>query len=359
MAVMKRAASSTMPAGLVGARRIVVFRGLRLGEVLCAVPAWRALRAACPGAEISWVGLPWAAELARRLPMIDHFIPFPSALGRPGDAPDPHAWPGFLATLRAQHFDWALQMHGDGLVSNPVVAQFGAAHLAGFVPRRRSRFPAAVRVPWPHRGHEIDRLLTFTDALGCPRQGRHIEFPLQEADRAALLQAWPAQAPPLAEAQLVCVHVGAPVPSRRWSLLRFAQVADRLAEQGRTVVLTAAPAATELAAAVQRAMHRPAVNLAGRTTLWTLGALIERMRLVVCGSDTGVSHIAAALHVPSVVMGGAPGPAWGALDTTLHPVLWRDLPCRRCAHAQCPLGRDCARAITADAVWREVSWKLA
>jgi ADP-heptose:LPS heptosyltransferase len=323
-------------------QRIAVFRALVLGDMLCALPALRALRHACPDADITLVGLPWAREFARRVPQIDGFIEFPGYPGLPEQAPELAALPGFLAHMQSQRFDLLLQMHGSGGIVNPLVAACGARHVAGFVEPGGWCAEPALHTSWPETGHEIERLLRLTDHLGMARRGLQLEFPLAPADRAGLQRLWPA----MHEAPYVCVHAGAQLPSRRWPPERFAAVADRLAQQGLGIVLTGTAAEAGLAARVERAMAAPAVDLVGRTSLWTLGALVAGARLVVC-NDTGVSHIAAALGTPSVVVScGADVARWAPLERERHTVLWEPMPCRPCSHVQCPYEHGCATGIT-------------
>jgi len=330
--------------------RIAVFRALMLGDMLCAVPALRALRAAFRDAAITWIGLEPTRPMAQRLPhLVDDFIALPGFPGLPEVPVDADALPGFFAAVRARRFDLALQMHGSGRVVNPLVAAFGAHHCAGFfddeaaVPRRDE--PLFVR--WPTVGHEIERMLVLTDHLGVPRRGTVLEFPLGAADRDELAAAWPAAG---GEPRYVCIHVGAQLPSRRWPVERFAAVADAVAATGRAVVLTGSAGEAGLVDEVVRRMRRRAVNLAGKTTLGALGALIAAADALVC-NDTSVSHIAAALGCPSVVVScGADVARWAPLDASRHRVLWQALPCRPCAYAECPIGHPCAQAVSADAV---------
>jgi len=328
--------------------RIAVFRALVLGDLLCALPALRALRCAHPGARITLVGLPWAREWVERSEAIDDFIEFPGHPELPERSCDVRAWPAFLEEVQARRFDLALQLHGSGAIVNTIVALFGARRTAGFAGEDAWR-PAADEpwyAPWPDRGHEITRLLALTDWLGLPRAGTSLEFPVNAADRDALRATWPEWG----TRPYAVVHAGAQLASRRWPIERFAAVAERLVERGLEVVLTGTASESELVARLSAAIAYPTVNLAGRTSLWTLGALIEGAAHLVC-NDTGVSHVAAALGTPSVVVSsGGDAMRWAPLDGTRHTVLWHPLPCRPCAHAVCPIGQDCARAIGVDEV---------
>ena len=327
--------------------RIAVFRALVLGDLLCATPALRALKAAWPNAELMLIGLPGAQELAARLPQVDRFEPFCGFPGLPERRPDLDALPALITRLRARPADLLVQLHGSGGIVNPLLACFGARRVAGFVDPGEYCAEPALHTVWPRTGHEIARLLHLIDSLGLPRCGRHLDFPVQQQDRRALADAVPELG---LGAPIACVHVGAQLPSRRWLPERFAAVADRLAAAGFRVVLTGTPDEAPLIRTVQQHMRSAALDLGGRTTLWTLGALLERARLLVC-NDTGVQHVAAALGTPSIaVSSGADVARWAPLDATRHRVLWADAACRPCGHRECPTAHECARGVSVDAV---------
>jgi ADP-heptose:LPS heptosyltransferase len=328
-------------------QRIGVFRALVLGDLLCAVPALRALKTAWPQCELTLIGLPWAEEFAQRLKYVDRFIEFPGFPGLPETIADLAALPDFLSRMQQERFDLLLQMHGSGDIVNPLLAACGARHCAGFVESGGYAPEPALFAPWPTEGHEIERLLRLVDHLGIPRQGSALEFPVSDTDRIELAGVWPGA---YGTQPYVCVHAGAQLPSRRWPADRFAQVADEMVERGCTVVLTGTASEAALAAEVEQAMHNPAVNLAGKTNLWTLGALIERSRMLIC-NDTGVSHIAAALGTLSVVISsGDDVSRWAPLNHALHHVLWQPMPRGPGDFVESPDEHGCAQAISAEMV---------
>jgi ADP-heptose:LPS heptosyltransferase len=323
---------------------VAVFRALQLGDLLCAVPALRALRHGRPGARIALIGLPWARAFVERFSRyVDQFLEFPGHPQLPERADEFGRLEAFLEDARERHFDLALQLHGSGEVTNPLLAQLGARQLAGFRPPGAPT-PQGLFVDWQSREHEIDRGLRLLAALGIPSQGRSLEFPLNPADMEALQR--------LEErfgfdaTQSACVHPGAQLPSRRWPPERFARVADALAAAGLQVVLTGTGAEAGLTRRVAAAMRHPAVDLAGQTSLGSVAALIACARLLVC-NDTGVSHIAAAFGTPSVVICSGSDPArWAPLDRARHRVLWHAVPCRPCGHRECPIAQHpCATGV--------------
>lgn len=57
--------------------KVAPLRASRVGDVLCATPGMRALRAALPGAELTMITLPLLGDLVLRSPHLDGFVAFP------------------------------------------------------------------------------------------------------------------------------------------------------------------------------------------------------------------------------------------------------------------------------------------
>jgi ADP-heptose:LPS heptosyltransferase len=302
-------------------RRIAVVRALPgVGDLLCAVPALRAVRGAHPTAHVTLVGLPTAGWFVDRFPhLVDDLLPVCGVPGLPEVVPDPLAAMEFYATAQACRFDLALQLHGSGVVTNPLTAMLGARRMvATYVDAQWC--PPGVVVSHPAADHEILRLLAVTTAAGCPPAGGDIDLPVHPEERAEARALVGDVTDGLGDpCPYACLHPGASRGSNRWPPDRFARVADRLYEAGMAVVLTGTARERPVVDAVARAMSAPAIDACGRTGVGTLAALFERAALVV-SNDTGAAHVAAAVRAPSVVVfrAGADHDRWAPLDTVRH-----------------------------------------
>jgi len=309
----------------VAPRRAAVLRALPgLGDFLCLVPALRALRAALPPhrTQLLLIGLPANAPLVRRFGhYLDGLLEFPGFPGIPEASLDLGRFGRRLLALQRLHLDVVLQMHGHGGIMNVFDGLVGASLTAGYYLAGNYCPDPETFLPYDETESEVRRWLRLLEALGIPSQGEYLEFPLEAGDQeelAALLRGRD-----LGEGTFVCIHPGARGPARRWDPAHFAAVADALVPLGLDVVLTGTPDEKPLVRAVAGAMRAPVLlDLAGRTSLGSLAALLARARLVIC-NDTGVSHLAAALGTPSVVVFGDPRVAsdprrWAPLDRDRH-----------------------------------------
>lgn len=298
--------------------RIAVFRALSgLGDILCTVPAMRALRAAFPQAEIVLIGLAAIKPLIKRFDKyIDRVLQFPGYPGLPEVPFEQAQIPTFIQTAQNERFDLAIQMHGSGTITNPVTVLLGARYNAGFfLPDQycpdEKRF-----LPYITEESEVLRYLRLLELLGVPAQGTDLEFPVYESDQHSL-----EEIDEYAGDGYVCVHPGASTASRCWQPEKFAMVADAIAAMGYSIVLTGSAAEVELTTTVASLMKANSINLAGRTSLGVLAALLKQASLLIC-NDTGVSHLAAALQVKSVVIFTQSDPKrWAPLNQDRHRVV--------------------------------------
>ncbi|MDQ4036818.1 MAG: glycosyltransferase family 9 protein [Actinomycetota bacterium] len=271
--------------------RLVVLRALGLGDLVSAVPALRAIRAARPDHEILLATPQHFEPLLRLADAVDRVLP---AAGL-----QPLRWMGPPP-------DVAVNLHGRGPQSHRLLADVHPGELLAF------RCPAAGHEgpDWNSAEHEVQRWCRLVQqGWSCPADPADLRLrPPRSAD---------------ADAAAVVVHPGAAFPARRWPPERFAEVARWADQRGLPVRITGSTDEVDIARGVARmAGLEEAALVAGRTSIRALAELVSTARLVVSG-DTGIAHLAFAFGTPSVTMYGPTSPElWGPPQAGPHVALW-------------------------------------
>lgn len=325
-------------------RKIALLRALYLGDMLLAVPAFRALRQRFPHAEITLIGLPWARTFVQRYHMyLDRLVEFPGFPGLCEVEVCQERTAAFCAAQRAYHYDLVLQMHGRGPASNLFVGELGGALSAGYYGQgeEESARRLSISIPYPEHQHEIYRNLGLAALMGCQALDPQLEFPLWKQDRAEIESLFQDSQHPW-----IGLHPGAKYASRRWPATYFAALADELARcLDAHIVLTGSASEQSIVQQVIRHMHTRPINLAGQTSLGGLAALIARLDLFV-SNDTGPAHLAYALATPSITLfGPSDYQRWRPLEQKRHLTLRVPLVCSPCTYEFCPIDHGCLRGI--------------
>src|SRR5690606_12744344 len=198
----------------------------------------------------------------------------------------------FLTAAAQERFDLAIQMHGGGKNSNPLVDALGARVTAGL--RTPDAPPLDRWLRYVHFQPEVHRHLETVALVGAT--------PVTLAPRVRLADGDLAEAHAVAGAPSqprVALHPGARDPRRRWPAERFATIADRLTERGYEVVVTGGPGEADLVRDVGAAATHPVRILAGTLSLAGLTGLYAECAAVIA-NDTGPLHLATALGTPTV-----------------------------------------------------------
>ncbi|OBK73276.1 glycosyltransferase family 9 protein [Mycobacterium sp. 1274761.0] len=186
---------------------------------------------------------------------------------------------------------------------------------------------------------EPQRALSLAAASGCA---------LPAGDDGALRISCPPLPPELERlttTTFVAFHPGAAVPARRPTADRSAAMVEALTRAGHRVIVTGGADETDLTAAVAGEI---AVDLGGRTTLATLGAVFAAARVVVV-PNTGPAHLAAAVGAPVVSLFAPVVPAsqWMPYAQNVIRLGDQNAACQLTRARECPVvGHPCLNGIT-------------
>ena len=289
--------------------RVVCIRPGALGDTLLALPALALLRRGYPAARLIYIGRRDALALIHASGLADRVYPY--------DLPD---WGDLFAAepqataLARETFTHAVVVawlrDEDALVATNLRC-LGAAE-------------AVVASPRPAEGEGIHAALLAVRALGP----LGIAVPTSVAELLPLLPRITPSSDELADAAaawspllahgsgpVVALHPGSGGAEKRWPAEAFAGLVETLAARGMRPLLIEGPQDAEVVRAVLgclSASDTPA-QVVRDLAPGALAALLRRCA-GYAGNDSGVSHLAALLGVPAVVLFGPTSPAqWAPL----------------------------------------------
>jgi ADP-heptose:LPS heptosyltransferase len=327
-------------------QKIVVLRASRIGDFINTIPAFHAIKAHLPGSQLTVITLPMLFDLAARCQAIDRVEAFPGYPGLADQLFAPRQTLDFFSRMQAEEFDFALQMQGSGVNSNPFVLMLAARFTAGFIRPgdRPGRLDAAL--PLPVRGFEVERMLALTTFLGIPPSDPVPSINRKPGDGVVSDKFLAGLPQPF-----IGLHPSARDRTRQWPLERFVEVAGQLRHRfGGTVIILGEERDRSPITAVIEKSGIQFLNLTGQTALDELISVISRLSILIT-NDTGPAHIAYALRIPAVVIFGAGDPtrngptAPGPFEVLAYPVA-----CRPCEYLECPIGYTCLVNIQVDEV---------
>ncbi len=291
--------------------RILVIKLGALGDFVLAFGPFAAIRAAHPEAEITLLTTAPFAELAHAAPWFDRVVV--------DTRPRPWDLPGLLRLRRAlRGFDQVYDLQTSDR-SSWYFSLAGRPNWSGIA--RGCSHPHAN--PGRDAMHTLERQRDQLELAGLSQfptpdlswlhsQDPHAKNPSPPGrglgEGASHAPAHEKKLPhpgPLpggeGEAKAILIPGAAPHrPRKRWPADRFATLASLLADRGLTPIIVGT-AADHPAATTIRAACPLAIDLTGRTSLLQLAQTMATAALAI-GNDTGPTHLAAALGLPTIAL---------------------------------------------------------
>lgn len=275
--------------------RILLSRTDRVGDLILSTPAIASVRRSFPGAHVTLACSRYNSVVAERSPDVDQLVAIPEGV-KPG-----------LFGARFRGVDLAIALAPRDR-DHRIVAATRAPKRVGYTYETRYLARAVLRAmltdvvlsradpttaerhPARVIAHEVDQVLAVVEAAGARTLARDLVLPLTAADRAAV-----ARLP----ADPVVVQLGQRWAEHGSTRASCVQLFRDLRALGRPLLATYGEDGRALGEEVERAGVADVVL--GRLPFHVWAAVFERAACVVT-IDTGATHVASAVRVPTVVL---------------------------------------------------------
>jgi ADP-heptose:LPS heptosyltransferase len=298
--------------------RVLVLRPGAIGDTLITTPALHAIRRRFPSARIDVAGNPAALPLLASSELVDRCIPFD----------DPRVTRLFMPGVPAPDDPFVGLDVAVAWCADPDGSLAGALRARG-----ASRVVVTPSRPPPERPIHVARyLLESLAPLGLAHDGPLDLPPIRTSTGGERQAREEILALGLEGRPFVAIHPGSGSAAKNWPAARFAEVVAALeGDHGLPSLVFGGPADAEVLARLRAAMRTPPRTLLGRP-LPVVAAVLRRARALL-GNDSGLTHLAGLLGLPTLALFGPTDPAhWSPLGPrvrTLRSEPLVDLPAAR------------------------------
>ena len=334
-----------------------------IGDVVLSIPAFRTVRENFPKAKVTVAVRAKAHELITQIPWVDGGIAVNEDRRSPlGELRHQRE---FFSLVRRHRFDLAFDLR-TGTRGAILAFLSGAKERVGFLDPdglwRNRLFTHLYRLEYrlPQHVSAYYSSLLRAHGLTLSEAAPEMRVPPEMRQRAAkILQAEGAPA----ELPVIAIQPFSLWRYKEWDIDKLVLLAKRILANCRaSIAITGSPDERSRAEDIvgRFGPDTPHVyNLAGKTSLGELSALISACRLFI-GLDSAGVHIAAAVGTPTVTIFGPSAPASWAPIGESHAFVQKDLPCVPCRQKGCDgsgISR-CLEELEVDEVWTTVRTQL-
>ncbi len=296
---------SQSPVPLSDVQDILVYGVMGIGNLIMMTPALQALRTGIAEARIVLLADDRASDaVVSGSGLVDEILKLPADFRR-----NPAYIPWICRNVRGKFDLLVIPPHGTAISLLPLTLLSKSPHKVAVTRHHTRRAPLPLvynhRIEIPQLEHESASVARIVEYLGLPVPDLTPQFHITDADRQRTQQHLQQRGLDSRRPRIV-VHVASSDTQtwKRWPRERFAQVCQRLQQDQDAEVLLVGSRAEreEIVAGFSEAVALEAI-VAGELDLKATAALVEDADLVVA-NDSAISHIAAAMGTPVVVVFG-------------------------------------------------------
>jgi predicted lipopolysaccharide heptosyltransferase III len=290
--------------------KILLLQLKRIGDLILTTPAITALRKNYPDAHIT---LAVSNECAELLPAISNVDRVLIARRNLRDF-------AMVSSVAGKKFDYCVDFTRNDRSAFLTLLSGAQKRVASYRVREQSK--ARARVYTDLVGvrvrdmHTIEYNLALLEPIGVRAAS---SAPQLDLPRTAREKAHKVRRDCKITRPYVILHPGSARREKLWEPARWAEVINHFSRNNEfQLILTSGPSADEQThiMAITKRMRRKVIDLAGKTDLLTLAALIGQAQLLVT-VDSAPVHLAAATHTPQVILFGPTNPFhWRPMDSS-------------------------------------------